>query len=78
MKNYIFITSEGYTFSPNNSDSEPDIENCQVLGFVEASDSLEAFKKFKENNLYLNELGFNEVLCYELKDNNNSEYFYLK
>lgn len=77
LKNYIFITTEGYTYSPNNSDSEPDVENCQVLGFAIAVNSSEAFIKLKENNSYLKELGFSEVLCYELSNRGNSESFTL-
>ncbi|GAG60875.1 unnamed protein product, partial [marine sediment metagenome] len=30
MKKFIFITSEGFTFQPDNDDYEPDIENMQV------------------------------------------------
>lgn len=77
LKNYIFITTEGYTYSPNNSDSEPDVENCQVLGFAIAVNSIEAFIKLKENNSYLKELGFREVLCYELRNMGKSESFTL-
>lgn len=77
MKNYIFITSEGYTFSPNSTGSDPDIDNCQVLGFVEAKSSSEAFMQLKEDFSSLSELGFCEVLCYELKNNGVSENFTL-
>ena len=33
MKNYIFITEEEVTYQPNSTSPEPDIENCQVIGF---------------------------------------------
>jgi len=77
MKNYIFITSEGYTYSPNNTGSEQDIENCQVLGFEKANNAEEAFRNLKINNSFLNDLGFNEVICYELAKDNNPVYLNL-
>jgi hypothetical protein len=35
MKDFIFITFEGYTFQPNSNSDIPDIENMQVVGFSE-------------------------------------------
>lgn len=78
LKNYIFITTEGYTFSPNNSDIEPDVENCQVLGFESGKNPEEAFYNLKINNLFLTELGYNEVICYELSKHDNAVHFNIK
>ena len=33
MKNYMFITAEGFTCQPDSESIEPDIENLQVIGF---------------------------------------------
>ena len=45
MKSYIFITDEGTTYQPNSISPEPEIENCQVIGFAQGNDSNEAFKE---------------------------------
>lgn len=78
MKNYIFITSEGYTFSPNNTNSESDVENCQVLGFEKGKNAEEAFNNLKTNNSFLNVLGFNEVISYEIANKHKPVFFNLK
>jgi hypothetical protein len=65
---YIFITSEGYTFEPGREYGEGDIENCQVVGFAEGGDEREAFAKLVEENGYLLETNFDELMCLELKD----------
>ena len=48
MKNYIFITEEGITYQPNSTSPEPDIENCQVIGFAKGNNGDEAFKNLKK------------------------------
>lgn len=65
-KKYILITTEGYTFSPKNEGPEPDVENCQMLAKVEAPDVGEALKRAVEENPNLIELGFDEVIIYEV------------
>ncbi len=67
MKSYIFITTEGFTFQPNSESSEPDIENCQVIGFADGKDLEEAFDNLMAENEYLLETNFNEITGYELK-----------
>ena len=65
MKKYIFITSEGTTFSPNGNE----IENMQVIGIVEdVSDENEAYKKLLMENDWIMDAEFNvaEFICYEL------------
>lgn len=54
MNNYMFYTSEGNTLSPNGDD----IENLQILGFEEASDSNKALKLLLKNNSWIIETGF--------------------
>ena len=66
VKNYIFLTSEGYTFQPQSECLEPDIDNLQVIGFAKGTNSQEAFYNLVKNNEYLLKTTFEEVFCYEL------------
>jgi len=80
MKSYIFITEEGFTYQPDSMSPEPDIENCQVIGFAKGNDSNEAFEELIKENDYLLDTSFNEILCIELKDVDyykRAKYFYL-
>lgn len=80
MKSYIFITIEGYTFQPESEAIEPDIENCQVVGFAEGVDAQEAFANLVQENEYLVETTFDEVVCLELRHTDysrHSQYFHL-
>jgi len=80
MGSYIFITTEGYTYQPGSEAVEPDIENCQVLGFAKGDSADEAFKALLKENLYLLKTSFDEVVCLELKDEDYGErkkYFWL-
>ncbi|HHT9133878.1 MAG TPA: hypothetical protein ACFYD2_03155 [Candidatus Avalokitesvara rifleensis] len=67
MKTYIFITEEGLTYQPNSESTEPDIENCQVIGFAEGNSPEEAFDNLIAENGYLLETNFDEIICFELK-----------
>lgn len=49
MRNYLFFTTQGYTYDPNNKE----ITNMQILGSEEGEDILEAFKNFKTSHSYL-------------------------
>jgi len=73
MKNYIFITEEGVTYQPNSISPEPDIENCQVIGFAKGNNEDEAFKNLTKDNEYLLDTNFNEIICVELK---NEDYYH--
>ena len=77
MKNYIFYTSEGFTFQPESEGVEPDIENCQILGWANGKTPQEAFKNLKGENDFLKETNFDEVICQELA-NKNKVYFSLR
>lgn len=74
MKKFVFITREGFTFQPNSEGAEPDIENCQVIGFSDGATSKEAFSTLIKDNRYLLNTTFNELVCYELKGN-KKDYF---
>ena len=81
MGAYIFITNEGHTYQPGSEAIEPDIENCQVLGFSKGNDAAEAFNALLEENAYLLETSFDEVVCLELKNEDYGErkrYFRFK
>lgn len=77
LKHYIFITTEGYAFKPESNLAEPDVENCQVLGFCDGINKDEAFNNFLKDYNYVKDLGFNEVICYEISQNKPNAYFYL-
>ncbi len=55
MNEYVVYTIEGYTSGP---DSNVDIENCQVLGFVEGFSEEDAINKLFEQNEWLPKAGF--------------------
>lgn len=78
MRYFIFITTEGYTYQPSSYlSSEPDVENCQVLGFGEGEDEQNAFRNLADNNKWLLDSSFNEVIVYELKVPNSITQYYL-
>ena len=66
MDNYIFLTSEGYTFQPNSDAEIPDIENLQVIGFASGNTPDNAFQNLMLDHAYLKETTFNEIFCYKL------------
>lgn len=72
MKSYIFIATQGGTFQPDSQAIEPDIENCQVIGFAQGQDEEEAFAKLVNENPWLLETTFDELICFELR---HSDYF---
>lgn len=54
MNEYIFSTPEGQTFSPNGGE----VENCQFLGRVSASDSVQAKTRLIQENPWILQAGF--------------------
>lgn len=77
MSKFIFITSEGYTYQPNSTSPEPDIDNMQVIGFGEGPSATAAFMAFIHENPYIAETSFNEIIAVEIK-NNKRTLCYLK
>ncbi|MCK5416034.1 hypothetical protein KAI92_01245 [Candidatus Parcubacteria bacterium] len=73
MRHFIFLTQEGYTFQPNTESNMPDIENLQVLGTASGEDEKKAFDNFIEENEYLLDTDYEDVLAMELKD---EKFFY--
>ena len=68
MSMYIFISNEGLTYQPDSESIEPDIENCQVIGFSEGENPQEAFLSLVKDNEYLKETSFNEIFSLQLKN----------
>jgi hypothetical protein len=66
MDDWIIITPEGITKSPNDTI----YENFQVLGIVNAATIEDAVESLKVNYPYLNGSGFDEVWIYQLKSQN--------
>ena len=66
IKKYIFITFEGFTFQPYSESDMPDIENMQVIGFSQGTDSRDAFNTLLKEQQYLKDTTFNEVIAIEL------------
>ncbi len=65
LKHFIFITREGSTYEPDNSD----IENMQVIGFGKGEDTDAALRNMLDENSYLKDTSFDEVIAIELKNN---------
>lgn len=76
MKSYIFITTEGFIYQPDSESIEPDIYNCQVIGFSEGSNPQDAFNRLIKDNKQLIKTSFEEVFSLELKSENKT-YFNL-
>ena len=58
-KNFLFFTSDGFTFDCNNKK----IENMQILGDGFGEDIFEAFKNFKKEQAYLKDFTFKNVMA---------------
>lgn len=52
---YMFYTAEGTTWAPNK---EVSVNNCQILGFVEAKNLNEAKKILLRDNPWIETSGF--------------------
>ena len=55
MNEYIVYTTEGCTSGPN---SDYDIENCQVLGFIEGLSERDAANRLSEQHDCIRKAGF--------------------
>ena len=63
MKEFLFYTCEGFTYSPNDDE----VENMKILGFEKADTYDEAYDLLLKNNDWIIETGFNKekILCVE-------------
>ena len=57
--NFLFFTSDGFTFDGNNKK----IENMQILGDGFGEDIFEAFKNFRSEQAYLKDFTFKNVMA---------------
>lgn len=55
MNEYIFYTTEGATLAPNQN---VEVDNCQILGFVEAKNISEAKDLLLADNPWIVKAGF--------------------
>lgn len=55
MNKYLIFTTEGITYGPNTN---VNIENCQILGTIEAMSANEAIKLLFEQNEWIARSGF--------------------
>ena len=63
MRHFIFYTPDGFTQAPDLSD----VDNCQILAFVDAPDINSAWDSFASLNPDLLKRGFYNIVCKELK-----------
>ncbi len=77
MRSFIFITTEGFTYQNKSESAEPDVENCQVIGYSDGLTPEDAFSNLLKNNEYLYSTSFDEIICLELA-NEERKYFYLQ
>ncbi|NQV17010.1 MAG: hypothetical protein HQ534_00485 [Armatimonadetes bacterium] len=79
MNRFIFISNEGYTYQPNSNTDIPDIENSQVIGFSSGKDEVEALNNLLEENKYIKETSFDQIISYQLSSDSerSKKYFYL-
>ncbi len=55
MNEYLFYTTEGETFAPNEDVA---VDNCQILGRIEAENAHQAKDKLLLENTWIEEAGF--------------------
>jgi len=79
INRFIFISNEGYTYQPNSNTDIPDIENSQVIGFSSGKDEVEALNNLLEENKYIKETSFDQIISYQLSSDSerSKKYFYL-
>ena len=58
MKTYLFYTSDGFTYDSNHQEAN----NMQILGHAEGNTINEAFEYFKENQSYIKNQAFKNVM----------------
>jgi hypothetical protein len=63
---FMFVTSDGFTYS-SADEVYPDVNNFQVLGFGKGVNEEEAFRNFIQDNKWVLETHFREVISVEVK-----------
>jgi hypothetical protein len=70
MPHYIFLSPEGWTTTPKDTE----IENLQVLGFADGASPHIAFLNFAQDNSHLKSFGFEEVIAMRLTNCKEHRY----
>ncbi len=65
LKKYIFYTTEGFTQDLKNND----VENCQIIDWIEGKSPKNAFQNLKKENQFLKQVNFDNIMCQELLSN---------
>lgn len=77
QRQYLFITLEGITFS-SAKEIEPDVDNCQIVGYAEGFNEEDAFKNLISKNPWIINTNFDELVCIEVKQQiREGKRFYL-
>jgi len=63
---FMFLTPNGITCS-SCEEIYPDVDNFQVLGWAEGFTEEEAFEEFVNNNKWITDTNFKNVICIEVK-----------
>ena len=62
MKRYVFYTTDGYS-----QDSKlKETENCQIIGFSQGKDVMEAYDNLLKDNLYIQEFQYESIMANEI------------
>jgi len=64
MKKYIFFTNDGYTTDKDGIETN----NSQILGWSEGATPEEALSNLIDENKFLKEVNYEDILCQELMD----------
>lgn len=67
MNKYLIYTTEGQAYDPHGIP----VENCQVLGRIEANDKCEAISKFFQFNEWIKKTQFSEEGTYAVRLHEN-------
>ncbi|MCK4695116.1 MAG: hypothetical protein KAT74_05115 [Candidatus Cloacimonetes bacterium] len=78
LKYFIFLTDEGFTFQPKSDFIESEMDNLQVLGLSEGLNTDNAIENFIQDNKFLKELNFDNILVFELISDKVIQSFSLK
>ena len=76
-RHYLFLTPEGHTYQPHSEATEPDIDNCQVVGWAAGEGAEAAFHALVAAEPYLLGTTFDEVICYALRGREVAGRFWL-
>lgn len=69
MNEYIFYTTDGYTYPPNENE---EVDNCQVLGISCGKNAKEAKENLLKNNTWIVEFGYDTInITYKKLATNN-------